>query len=53
MIQRYVAKISGPLLDHIDIHIELPVVKYKELRVPASSEDSKAVRARVIAARDR
>jgi len=53
MIQRYVAKISGPLLDRIDIHIEVPAVKYKELRAPASSEDSLAVRARVVAARER
>jgi magnesium chelatase family protein len=50
MIQRYVSKISGPLLDRIDIHIEVPAVKYKELRAPASSEDSATVRARVIAA---
>src|SRR5260370_26947995 len=53
MIQRYVSKISGPLLDRIDIHIEVPAVKYKELRAPSSSEDSAAVRARVIAARNR
>lgn len=53
MIQRYVSKISGPLLDRIDIHIEVPAVKYKELRAPSSSEDSAAVRGRVIAARDR
>ncbi len=53
MIQRYVSKISGPLLDRIDIHIEVPAVKYKELRAPSSSEDSAAVRARVIAARER
>ena len=53
MIQRYVAKISGPLLDRIDIHIEVPAVKYKGLRAPSSREDSAAVRARVIAARNR
>src|SRR6267378_3032297 len=53
MIQRYVSKISGPLLDRIDIHIEVPAVKYKELRAPSSSEDSAAVRARVIAGRQR
>jgi magnesium chelatase family protein len=53
MIQRYVSKISGPLLDRIDIHIEVPAVKYKELHAPSSSEDSAAVRQRVIAARDR
>jgi len=53
MIQRYVSKISGPLLDRIDIHIEVPSVKYKELRGPASTEDSAAVRARVMEARKR
>jgi magnesium chelatase family protein len=53
MIQRYVSKISGPLLDRIDIHIEVPAVKYKELRAPASSEDSASVRERVIAARQK
>jgi magnesium chelatase family protein len=53
MIQRYVSKISGPLLDRIDIHIEVPAVKYKELRAPSSSEDSAVVRQRVIGARER
>ncbi len=53
MIQRYVSKISGPLLDRIDIHIEVPAVKYKELRAPSSSEDSAAVRQRVMDARNR
>jgi magnesium chelatase family protein len=53
MIQRYVSKISGPLLDRIDIHIEVPAVKYKELRAPSSAEDSACVRQRVIAARNK
>jgi magnesium chelatase family protein len=53
MIQRYVSKISGPLLDRIDIQIEVPSVKYKELRAPAASEDSASIRARVMAARSR
>src|SRR6266404_717266 len=53
MIQRYVSKITGPLLDRIDIHIEVPTVKYKELRAPSSAEDSASVRQRVIAARNR
>jgi magnesium chelatase family protein len=52
-IQRYVSKISGPLLDRIDIHVEVPAVKYKELRAPSSSEHSAALRARVIAARNK
>ena len=38
MIQRYVSKVSGPLLDRIDIHIEVPAVQYKELRGRASAE---------------
>jgi magnesium chelatase family protein len=53
MIQRYVSKISGPLLDRIDIQIEVPSVKYKELRAPAASEDSASIRARVMEARKR
>jgi magnesium chelatase family protein len=50
-IQRYVAKISGPLLDRIDIHIEVPAVKYKELRGSEEIENSAAVRERVSRAR--
>ena len=53
MIQRYVAKISGPLLDRIDIHIEVPAVQYKELRGGAAAEGSAEIRARVLGARDR
>jgi magnesium chelatase family protein len=51
-IQRYVSKISGPLLDRIDIHIEVPAVKYKELRGNGHVEPSEAVRERVIRARE-
>src|SRR3974390_1741406 len=53
MIQRYVAKISGPLLDRIDIHIEVPAVQYKELRGGAAAEGSAEIRDRVLAARER
>jgi magnesium chelatase family protein len=53
MIQRYVAKISGPLLDRIDIHIEVPAVQYKELRGSAAIEGSAQIRARVMVSRDR
>src|ERR1700756_1023953 len=52
MIQRYVSKISGPLLDRIDIQIEVPAVKYKELRGNAEVECSGAVRERVLRARE-
>ena len=50
-IQRYVSKISGPLLDRIDIHIEVPAVKYKELRGTEEIEPSMRVRERVLQAR--
>ena len=50
-IQRYVSKISGPLLDRIDIHIEVPAVKYKELRGNAEIESSACVRERVLRGR--
>jgi magnesium chelatase family protein len=53
MIQRYVAKVSGPLLDRIDIHIEVPAVQYKELRGTAAAEGSAEIRERVMAARER
>lgn len=53
-IQRYVGKISGPLLDRIDIHIDVPAVNFKELRgkdVPVG-ETSETIRNRVIKARE-
>jgi len=53
IIQRYVSRISGPLLDRIDIHIDMPAVKYRELRDQFGGDNSEAVRRRVITARDR
>ena len=53
MIQRYVSKISGPLLDRIDIHVDMPAVQYRELRENAGGEASDAIRDRVIRARRR
>jgi len=50
-IQRYVGKISGPLLDRIDIHIEVPAVEYKELRGQGDEISSAAMRERVEKAR--
>ncbi|MCU1259141.1 MAG: Mg chelatase, subunit ChlI [Bryobacterales bacterium] len=51
IIQRYLGKISGPLLDRIDIHIEVPAVPYKELRGDSVSETSAQIRAWVEDAR--
>lgn len=53
MIQRYVSRVSGPLLDRIDIHIEVPAVQYKELRSGVAAEGSSQMRDRVLAARER
>ena len=52
MIQRYVSKISGPLLDRIDIHVEVPPVKYRELRSSEPTESSGEIRGRVERARE-
>ncbi len=52
-IQRYRARISGPLLDRIDIHIEVPAVPFKDLAAERAREDSASVRGRVQAERDR
>jgi len=53
LIQRYVSKISGPLLDRIDIHIDMPAVKYRELRDADGGDTSETVRKRVVTARER
>jgi magnesium chelatase family protein len=52
VIQKYMAKISGPLLDRIDLHIEVPALKYKELSSNESGESSEKIRARVLQARE-
>ncbi len=52
IIQRYLGKISGPLLDRIDLHIEVPAVAYKELRGDDTGATSAEIRARVEAARE-
>lgn len=51
-IQRYISKISGPLLDRIDIHIQVQSVKYKELSSNQVGEPSNMIRDRVIKARE-
>ena len=50
-IRRYLSKISGPLLDRIDIHIDVPKVENADLFSSSTAESSKEVRSRVIAAR--
>jgi len=52
IIQRYLGKISGPLIDRIDIQIEVPAVPYKELRTGEVTESSADMRARVDKARE-
>src|SRR5512136_770701 len=51
LIQRYLSRISGPLLDRIDLHIQVPAVKYKELAQDEKAEESSAIRERILAAR--
>jgi magnesium chelatase family protein len=51
IIQRYMSKLSGPLLDRIDLHIEVPAVPYKELRDKHDGTSSAEMRGRVEAAR--
>ncbi len=51
IIQRYLGKISGPLLDRIDLHIEVPAVPYQELRGHSDGASSSEMRARVAEAR--
>ena len=51
-ILRYLSRISGPLLDRIDLHIEVPAVKYRDLASREPGEISAAIRARVACARE-
>ncbi|MDP2168073.1 MAG: YifB family Mg chelatase-like AAA ATPase [Thermodesulfovibrionales bacterium] len=52
-IHRYRKRVSGPLLDRIDIHIEVPAVPYKELSTDYTGEKSSDIRGRVLKARQR
>src|SRR5712672_1123029 len=52
-IQNYLNRISGPLLDRIDIHVEVPAVKFREITAERTGEDSAKIRERVIEARAR
>jgi magnesium chelatase family protein len=52
VVQKYLNKISGPLLDRIDIHVEVTPVSYNELAAERISEKSGNVRERVVKARE-
>ncbi len=52
-MDRYLAKISGPLIDRVDLHVEVPPVPYKQLTDEARGTDSATLRAQVVAARKR
>src|SRR5438477_4883622 len=52
-IQNYLNRISGPLLDRIDIHVEVPAVKFREITAERTGETSTQIRERVVAARRR
>jgi magnesium chelatase family protein len=50
-IQNYLGRISGPLLDRIDLHVEVPQVKFREMTAERNGESSAEIRARVVRAR--
>lgn len=52
-IQRYRTKVSGPLLDRLDLHVDVPAVPFRDLAADEGGEESAAIRARVVAARAR
>ena len=52
-IQAYLGRISGPLLDRIDLHVEVPAVKFADLGKASTGESSSVIRARVVDARCR
>lgn len=52
-IQNYLGRVSGPLLDRIDLHVEVPQVKFREMSGERAGETSAQIRERVVAARER
>ena len=50
-IQRYLSRISGPLMDRIDLHLDVPEVQYKELTGDPTGEASRIIRQRIVQAR--
>ena len=52
-VQRYRQRVSGPLLDRLDLHLEVPALRWEEIAARETAETSASIRARVVAARDR
>ena len=52
-VQNYLGRISGPLLDRIDLHVEVPAVRFREMSTARAGESSAQIRERVVAARRR
>jgi magnesium chelatase family protein len=53
LVERYLSKISGPLVDRMDIHIEVPPVQFRKLRSTSNGSGSKELRQQVQSARTR
>jgi magnesium chelatase family protein len=51
-VQKYLARVSGPLLDRIDLHVEVPAVRYRDLADQRNGEPSESIRSRVARARE-
>jgi magnesium chelatase family protein len=51
-VQKYLARVSGPLLDRIDLHVEVPAVRYRDLADQRDGETSESIRGRVARARE-
>jgi magnesium chelatase family protein len=51
-VQRYLSRVSGPLLDRLDLHVEVPAVRYRDLADRRQGEPSRAIRERVSRARE-
>ena len=52
-VEKYLGRVSGPLLDRIDLHVEVPAVPFDELTAKADGTSSAAMREQVLAARER
>jgi magnesium chelatase family protein len=52
-VQRYRARVSGPLMDRFDLHVALPPISVQEVQDAVTGDDTASVRARVVAARER